>query len=611
MVRYFVIQERKWDMSKKNKKLLLLPIVFMMSAVPLIVYMYEYNSNLSQFHWYSATEQETDFFLYYKAMAIIAVAAVMCVALIGQYLKQKKEFRFDSLFIPLLVYALLTLFSSVFSEYRYFCFHGIAEMFESVWVLLGYCIIAFYTYQFVRTQDDVMFILKWFTVGVAVMLFIGVTQASGHDFYATKLGKMLITVKRQWTNLDGIGFTFEKGRVYLSVYNPNYVASYFSLVIPVLVALLVKSKKIALKVLYACFIIASVVCLLAAGNRSGVVVFAAAGVFSLILFRRQILQHWKIVAPAAGAVLLVAVVVLANHNQIIGKFMRLFHAEVTEEDAISEILTGDDSVTITYRGNALDIAYDYQEDTVSVSLTDGEGNPVACDLNAETVTYNVTDERFPDFAVTLIQMPDNNIGMDVFADNMDWYFEKGSDGTYYYYNTLGRLDKINNAPKVAVGFMERAFDARGTIWSKTIPLLKDCLLFGTGADTYTLVYPQNDYVAKKYDGTENLIDVKPHCFYLQVAVQSGVPALIAMLAFYIWYFIRCAKIYWRASYKEPMEMIGVSLWIATSAYMVASVMNDSSVNVSPVYWVMMGLGIAVNEMVRTQETDAGSVDAAK
>ena len=109
---------------------------------------------------------------------------------------------------------------------------------------------------------------------------------------------------------------------------------------------------------------------------------------------------------------------------------------------------------------------------------------------------------------------------------------------------------------------------------------------------------------KRYDGSMGMIDVKPHSFYLQVAVQSGFPALLAILVFYIWYFVRSIKLYWKASYKEPMEIVGAGLWLATFTYMVISTLNDSTVNVAPIFWAIMGLGIAVNAIIREQRQAA-------
>ena len=79
------------------------------------------------------------------------------------------------------------------------------------------------------------------------------------------------------------------------------------------------------------------------------------------------------------------------------KFARLFSQEVQEvqDDGISQIITGDDSVAITYHGETLYLAYEQSEDgSVLLYLGDASGNQVASELDEATVTYKIMDERF-------------------------------------------------------------------------------------------------------------------------------------------------------------------------------------------------------------------------
>lgn len=582
-------------MNKKKSTVYLIPLILLLTVVPLIVYMYKYQTNLIQFDWSSMIDEKYDFFMYYKAIAIIVIGAVMCILLAWRYKTKQKQFKLCYEFIPILVYAGFTLLSSLFSQYRYFSFHGASEVFESLWVLLSYCVIAFYAYQFVNTFEELDCIMKWMTVGLIGMLALGVGQALGYDFFMSDIGKDLITggMSRDY-QLD---LNFEKGRVFLSVYNPNYVASYFSLMIPMEIALFIRHKKWYFKALYAVMLIASLICLLASGNRSGIVAFAVTGLVVILLFFKKILKAWKFVLPAAVVAGVIFAMFISRNDLIVEKFVRLFHAPPIPDDAISQIVTEED-IAITYMGEVCHISYDIAEDGyIDIAIVDDEGQTLNSTFHESEYMHTVEDERFPGFSVQAVNL-NEEIVLNVLADNINWYFKKGDDGTYYYYTIFGRWDKISNPPRVAEKFLERTFEERGTIWSKTIPMLKNSILFGTGADTYTVTYPQDDYVRKVYDGAQQSLDVKPHCFYLQVAVQSGIPALIAVLVFYVWYFITCVKLYRNASFADGMEVIGAGLMFATFTYMIVSVLNDSTVTVAPVFWVMMGLGISVNEMVK-------------
>lgn len=581
-------------MNKKKSTCYLVPLILLLTIVPLIVFVQKYQPNLSQFEWSSLEVEKFDFFMYHKAIAITVIGVVMCILLAFRYKARRMEFKLSYQFIPVLVYAAFTLLSTLFSQYKYFGIHGSMEVFETLWVLLSYCVIAFYAYQFVNTFEELDCVMKWMTIGLAVMLALGVGQAAGYDFFMTHIGQELITGGR--ASDYGIDLTFEKGRVFLTVYNPNYVASYFALMIPMEVALLIRHKKWYMKAVYAVMLVASLVCLLASGNRSGIVAFALTGILVIVFYFKKIMKAWKFIVPAAVVAAVIFTAFISKNDLIIEKFVRLFTASETPDHAISKIETKED-VAITYQGEVFHTRYEITEEGyISVSLYDDENESINHTFDENNYLYVVDDPRFPGFTIQAVNL-NEEVALGVVADNITWYFKKGDDNTYYYYNIFGRWDKINNPPRVAVKFLERVFEERGTIWSKTIPMLKNSILFGTGADTYTVTYPQNDYVNKTYAGTQAALDVKPHCFYLQVATQSGVPAMIAIIVFYVWYFITGAKLYWRASYKDGIEVLGAGIMFATFTYMIVSILNDSTVSVAPIFWALMGLGVSVNEMV--------------
>ncbi len=589
-------------MKKKNElKVYLAPLVLLLTVVPLIVRVHVYSTNFAQFGWYPQDDRQQEFFLYYKAVAIIIVAAIMCAALFYRYFIKKKEFKLCYELIPVAVYAGFTLLSTLFSQYKYFSFHGSSEVFESLWVLLGYCVILFYAYQFINTIEDMDRIMLWLTIGLGVMLVLGVFQAAGYDFFGTRLGKMLITGSTDQNVLDGTSIIFEKGRVFLTLYNPNYVASYFALMIPVEIALLVKNKKLIYRLIYLVMLAASLVCLLASGNRSGVVGFAVTVVLTVILLYKHLIRAWKLVIPIAAVSIVIVMSFLSKNNLIVAKFTNLFNAVQPMPNPISKIVTGDQDVAITYMGQEFHMAYDINEEgNIAVLLKDGNGQDIPNTVDQASFTYTVADGRFPDFLAQVVKVEDQ-IAVLVRADYKDWYFRKMDDGTYYYYNVFGNWVKINNAPHVALDFLEQKFEYRGTIWSKTIPMLKESIIFGTGADTYGVTFPQDDYVEKIYDGMSTAVDLKPHNLYLQIATQSGVLALIAFLTLYIWYFIGSFRLYRKAAFQDEAEIIGAGLLLATFTYMVVAFLNDSTVAVAPIFWIMMGLGLAVNEIVKKNQ----------
>jgi len=144
----------------------------------------------------------------------------------------------------------------------------------------------------------------------------------------------------------------------------------------------------------------------------------------------------------------------------------------------------------------------------------------------------------------------------------------------------------------------RAFSGRGFIWSRTLPLLKDNILLGTGPDTFLLAFPNDDYVAMSNGGYATELITKPHNMYLQIAVQTGVLSLICFLVFYFWYFFSSLRLYRKADKSKYLPLVGIGILCGTFGYMVVGIINDSMVVISPLYWTMIGIGLAINFMIK-------------
>ena len=172
------------------------------------------------------------------------------------------------------------------------------------------------------------------------------------------------------------------------------------------------------------------------------------------------------------------------------------------------------------------------------------------------------------------------------------------DGTYHILNRFLKWDKLYQQPENILNGYEEIASGRGYLWSRTLPLLKKYMFLGSGPDTYTMAFPQNDYLGFYNHGYEALFITKPHSLYLQIAVQTGVLSLIAFLLFYGYYFITSLRLYLKGRFSSYYAQVGVAIMIGTFAYMIAGLTNDSSITTAPVFWCLMGLGLVVNEKAK-------------
>ena len=578
----------------KEKKFYLYPIIASMAIIPFIVYMYTYSSGYSEYSWFASDDTTADFFLYYKSVAITVVAAIMACVIIFQLIKQKKQIRFSKIFVPLFVYGGLTLLSAIFSKYPQLAFHGAYEQFESCWVLLGYVVIAYYAFLIADTPDKLQFILKGWFVSIGIMSLLGFTQVVGCDFFTTTLGKKLITSGDFWQYLS---FTFEKGRVYLSLYNPNYVGSYVALAFPVLIVLTLLQKDKKQRIFYLLLIIGCSLSLLGSQSRTGILAIGVSLLLLAFLLRRELKRYWKLLI---GFLALAIVIILGfnqlNNNVLFNRLTTMFTNSKVEY-AITAIDTENDHVTIHYKDSSLSFyGFSVADGNILPILRDENGNPVEVTFDFNTESHVVNDTRFPGVTLTI-----KEYGYCILADGREWRFTNLTDGTFYFINGSGKTVKLNDTnsmPYIHPIFdIIGSFGGRDVIWSNSFPILKDTLLLGSGPDTFTLMYPQEFYLYKTYQMTEASVDVKPHNLYLQIGIHSGVVALIAFLIFYGMYFIQSICIYSRETFETFHSQAGVGIFIGTLAYMITGIANDSSVTVAPIFWALMGLGLSVNYML--------------
>ena len=582
------------SVSKWNR-LFLIPVIFLVTIYPLIMRLYEYDTHLSQYPWFSYNDRYVDFFLYYKQGFFISMSLIMAVIIIVRAYINKSFLKFTPIFVPLATYAFLALLSSIVSKYRSYSFSGIFEHFESIFAILGYCLVVYYVYLFIQTEQDVKFIINSLLIGVLLLGLIGLLQYIGHDLFATEFGLKLITPSVYWN--EPLEFTFGKNRVYLTLYNPNYVGVYVSLVLPVLIILTIFNKSLKLLPIYLIAIAGMILCLIGSQSTTGLFAIVASSLLALILLRKYLIKHFYISIPVI--LLAIAALFLFNksNNYLTVQLNKLLNINKTQSK-LTDIQTMDDEVRVTYNENTLRTKF-FLDDMGNCffEVSDDADNSIPVIFDESNGSFTVQDERFPSFIITPV-LYDNIYSFTIKIDGHDWYFtNQTEDGTYYFINNCGKLDKIKTAPSSLFTGYEQYGSGRGYLWSRTIPLLKKHLFLGSGADTFVFEFPQQDYVNLYNYGYETQLVTKPHSLYLQIGVQTGVLSLLSFIAFYLMYFISSFKLYIKGQFKTYYSKVGLSIFIGTFSYLICGIANDSSITVAPVFWVLIGLGIAINHKV--------------
>lgn len=594
------------DITKTRQRMITIPIILIIVLIPLAVHGITVNTHLSNHEWYSNVTKTADLFLYIKSVLFLILSscmlAIMLYYMFKPFMYQRKiNFKaaiIDSTcFVPLGIYLLLIIISTIFSDYKDFALRGFTTQYESMWVLLGYGLAAFYTYIFVTNLQQVKVIVNTLTIVVSIITMLGVTQYFGFDFFKTSFGKSLIS-KNELT------FRFEKRHVYATLYNPNYVGLFATLIIPLLIILIIYSKKMTIKALYSLLLIAVLITTYGSRSSSSMIGIAASLIMLVILYmviyRKWIIIHSKLVIFSIIALVLIGIITnIVIGNPIGRKVGQIVTNVKNSNDIVEHSLTGietkDDAVAIEYNGSLLYAQLLIESDQYNFSFTDSNGQELTYLISDDGTIITMEDEKFSGLVFYVAQINDL-IALTMENDGKPWYFTNQTDSTYYYINNMGKLVKLDTQDTMkkfwSIG------SGRGYIWANSLKILKDHPLLGTGPDTFAFYFPNIDYLNLHYTNFDNQIITKPHSIYLQVATQTGIPSLIAFLAFYLMYAISSIRLYCRKGLIEYETQIAFGILMGSFGYIVAGLANDSSVTVAPIFWILIGLGLAINRMVK-------------
>lgn len=600
-------QEKKAKtLGEGNSVWLMAPIIFLVSVVPLVVYGRVLDTRLDNFNWYMGEALQFDMFRYQKMIFIITACVVMALILLYQKFIAKKQLPWHKIFIPLGIYGVLVIISTILSSNSYFSLHGIHFMYEPVWLLVGYCLIVYYTYMVMCSVKNINIFLPWFLAGVAVMTILGVCQAIGHDpIHAEWFLKLLLP-----NGMDASALEFKEGEsnlVYLTLANRDYVGGYIAITLPIVFACLLIFKKLWSKILMGVLLIAELSVLYMSGSKSGVLALPVIILLTIVLYRKEIKKHY-IIAIGLSVVLIAGGAFLEmKSNHLLSTNIKNSLTLTQSEYALKSIETGKDKITVNYKGEK--IYFQLEADILggnSLVVTDQDNHPVAADYNEEIKSYVSTDERFP-FQWGGAESDEGDFsGFHVTIDGKQWLFAlwaEGDEEASYYAYEGGKYFKLKEDKTKYNAFLDKypgIMSGRGFIWSRSLTMLKKHPIFGSGPDTYLLEYPNDDLVARYNAGFGAEYISKPHSWYLQIATQTGLPSLFALLVFFGWFIVSSVRTYWKADVSSQLTRIGIGVTGALVGFLMVGIANDSFISSNAMLFALLGLGCAVNHLIRKQ-----------
>lgn len=576
------------------------PILFIVGIVPLIVKgKYFVLNGIEKVYWTGCCH--FDIFTYYKVVCFIM--AVLILSILFMYLTFRKKIIVKQIKYSkfLLFYAILIVLSSLSSKNIEISMRGYTDTYQGMIVLLSYLFLFFIVYNMVNDEKEIKLIFKTLIISSLIVAAIGIPQHFGHDILLSE--RVINFYQPKDLNLTPEDMSFiTEGKSYSTMYVSNYLGNYVILVFPIIIPMIFYSKNKKTKVFYSLALMISLILLFCSESRAGYLGMFMVLVILLIFFRKQFIKYRKFTITGIVIALLLTLGLNSKTNgeifKEISRLNILKESERMEEDSKRFKL-----IDIIFENNKCKVVT--SEDTFSLDFSDGikfynEKN-IPVELVKENNTIKVKDETLNKYKIVVSE----------FKQYTDYILYRGGTMLIIFKNFNGKMyiesgcnKLIETVPKVErFGFENwgRFASGRGYIWSRSIPLFKDTILLGYGPDNFIINYPQDDIVGKFNNmNTYKIIVTKPHNMFLQIGVNIGVLSLVIYLAFIIMYIVECFKLYFKISIHTFMTVVGVCICACVIGYLTAGIFNDSLIYSAPIYWTLLGIGIAVNYKMKDE-----------
>lgn len=582
-----------------------IPIIFIIVIIPLIVYckIIDLPKEVADF-WKGGTTN-ADFYSYYKFIALIigtvaALAAYGGLALNGKLPLQKEK----KYYIPIIIYSFFVIISTINAYNNHVAILGFPDMYQGVFVLLSYIILMFIMLNYTRNEFDVRIIAYAFVLLTVLEGVLGISQYFGFDFLQSDLGKSLITPKRIDTSM--LGFTFGKHTISGTMYNTNFVGSFGALVLPLTTILYINEKDKKSSIIFGIAALIAFSTWLGCNSRAGYLGISSAFILGIIVFRKIIkLNFKKTLILFAGFIAITVLFNTVSEGRVLNQFSRLNPAAEAEkiqdinsrqQVRFEEVSIKDNTFTVRTTKESIigmmensKLSFKDEDGNLLDVIIDDEGNTSFVNRNYSEYSFNFNEQS-------------SLIRANIYGREWRLYIA-GDNILKVISNNNKRTDPIEASRIKLFDGRETFASNRGYIWSRTIPMLKDTLIVGYGPDNYPMVFPQEDYVGRFNVGNTGMLNIlidKPHNMYLQTAINTGVISLLALMAIWIMYLFDSFKIYIKGNMESFAEYMGAATFLSVTAYLVAGIFNDNIISVAPLFWILLGMGIGINRMIKIQ-----------
>ena len=587
------------SLKKESKSYIIsaLPVIFLVSVFLFAIHAVIVKTGLDGMFWYGESGYTVDVYAYFRMQIFIVLSIISIVYLIISVLSGSAKVYKNKVYIPMLIYVVMVFISYMASDYKHMAAVGFYERYENTFVLIGYMAITFYAMNMINDERAFKLIFYIFSACCAVLGIWGVLQTFEIDIYSLPSWLYMNSEISQMTNLKLSGAA-DSVRWFFT--NQNY--SSFFMVFPICISgmLIIWSQKIQWKIAFTVLLALMFYSLFNAKSLGGMVGAAVSAVVGLIVFNKKLIE-WKtsVVLIIIAGIVSAAVSLPSIMGEIgsVTPVASLFSKTAYADDAQQEGLKYVDIDYVVTDGN--NIIFNFAGTEVTIKTESGRVLGVygadGSEIGLNTDYMQISEGELEDTGYKTVNVK---------TANATWSFAD-LDGELYFVTPTGKGAKLDKVESFGFENSQDFATYRGYIWSRTLPLIKDTILIGHGADTFALYFPQADYAGKYNigyfsDATDIVVD-KPHNMYLGMAVNTGVISLIAALCVFAFYLIDSFKIYSKNEYSGFISLMGAGVFVAVCGFLVAGLVNDSTVQVMPTFYALLGTGFAANRVLKEKK----------
>ncbi|MEW9924018.1 O-antigen ligase family protein [Clostridium butyricum] len=596
------------------------PIALVLTIVPLIVRMRISEPDEDTLKLYGSSAN-SDLFTQNKEICLIFLSAIILIIAITCFKKfyEKKDKLINIMIICSLIFLGFTFLSALFSKYKHVAFWGIYDRSEGFITIACYILLFIYSIYTFKKTEEFKFILIPILILVYINGFLGLFQFFGSDLIKTSLGGLIAIPSSYNIDPSKLSLAYESGTIYGTLYHYNYVGSFTALVLPILFGACVIEDDIFLKLLSMGGSLVGLWLLFGSTSRAGIIGFGAIIVFACIFFGKLLLKKKKalLITLACLAVFAVGLnfatsgKIFRRIPSLVSDGLSLFKSntdfDYRDHIPVKNIEHIDNNIVLTLPTDTLTISFENNDYVFRNSKNEVVDYKSEFNSKIKAYDYTTTDANFSNisFRSGKIKSKTKNDGLMLILNGSNEFMFITRDDNSMHLIDPKTLEEIDLEFPETIGFngKEKLASARGYIWSRSLPLLKDTLILGSGPDTFSFDFPQHDMLGKLYAyGTTNMIISKAHNLFLQIGLNNGVVALIAFVILIMVYIIDSFKLYALKNKYDEKQILGSILALSVIGYLFTGLFNDSVICVAPIFWIILGVGAAVNFINKKAQT---------